>query len=86
MQLNISTDYAIRIILYLASSKQVVSSSRLYGADCSEGVIYYSLFSASGGVHRRLPLAALHPITIKPCLRLAEIKYRYSRKYGLNIS
>jgi len=29
MQLNISTDYAIRIILYLASSKQVVSSSKL---------------------------------------------------------
>jgi len=29
MQLNISTDYAIRIILYLASSRQVVSSSRL---------------------------------------------------------
>jgi len=29
MQLNISTDYAIRIILYLANSKQVVSSSKL---------------------------------------------------------
>lgn len=29
MQLNISTDYAIRIILYLAKSKQVVSSSKL---------------------------------------------------------
>jgi len=29
MQLNISTDYAIRIILYLAKSKQVVSSNRL---------------------------------------------------------
>lgn len=29
MQLNISTDYAIRIILYLAKRKQVVSSGRL---------------------------------------------------------
>jgi len=29
MQLNISTDYAIRIILYLAKSKQVVPSSKL---------------------------------------------------------
>ena len=29
MQLNISTDYAIRIILYLAKSKQVVSSGKL---------------------------------------------------------
>jgi len=29
MQLNISTDYAIRIILYLARSKQVVPSSKL---------------------------------------------------------
>jgi len=29
MQLNISTDYAIRIILYLAKSKQVVSSNKL---------------------------------------------------------
>ena len=29
MQLNISTDYAIRIILYLARRKQVVSSSKL---------------------------------------------------------
>lgn len=29
MQLNISTDYAIRIVLYLAKNKQVVSSSKL---------------------------------------------------------
>jgi len=29
MQLNISTDYAIRIILYLAKNEQVVSSSKL---------------------------------------------------------
>ena len=29
MQLNISTDYAIRIILYLAKNKQVVSSGKL---------------------------------------------------------